>query len=63
MKCLFIYAHLDDETILSYGTMMKFAKDCSIHVAIICGEGRNVTIEQNIAIQKTRIAAFAQNCS
>lgn len=60
---LFIYAHLDDETILSYGTMMKFAKDCSIHVAIICGEGRNVTTEQNITIQKTRIAAFAQNCS
>ena len=27
MNILFIYAHMDDETILSYGTMCRFIRD------------------------------------
>lgn len=62
MKYMFLYAHLDDETILSYGTMLRFAQDNDIYVAIICGEGRNVSTPQNIAIQNARVQAFIQNC-
>jgi LmbE family N-acetylglucosaminyl deacetylase len=40
-KVLFIYAHMDDETILSYGTM-KYLNEigCSINVLCLCGNGR-----------------------
>lgn len=62
MKCLFIYAHLDDETILSYGTMLKLAKCNEISILIMCGQGRNVTTQENIKIQQKRIDAFYKNC-
>ncbi len=38
---LFIYAHLDDETILSYGTISKLKKSGhNVHVCCLCGNGR-----------------------
>lgn len=41
-KVLFVFAHMDDETINSYGTIRKFLK-CGIDVSIycLCGNGRN----------------------
>lgn len=41
IDALFIYAHLDDETILSFGTLLKFiqlGKKC--RVVALCGNGR-----------------------
>ena len=37
---LFIYAHLDDETILSYGTLAKLTKNNNILLVTLCGNGR-----------------------
>lgn len=62
MKYLFIYAHLDDETILSYGTMLKLAKNNSINILTLCGKGRKTNIQQEITIQKNRILAYKENC-
>lgn len=47
-KVLFIYAHMDDETILSYGTM-KYLNEigCSINVLCLCGNGRQTDKNQN----------------
>lgn len=60
---LFIYTHLDDETILSYGTMRKFATDNNkINILILCGQGRNTDILANIEKQQRRMKAFARNC-
>lgn len=60
---LFIYTHLDDETILSYGTMCKFAADNNkINILILCGQGRNTGISANVEKQQQRIEAFARNC-
>ena len=54
-NALFIFAHLDDETILSYGTLLKFANlGINCHVCCICGNGRDQT-------QSFRIDAFAKN--
>lgn len=54
-NALFIFAHLDDETILSYGTLLKFANlGINCHVCCICGNGRDQT-------QQFRIDAFSRN--
>lgn len=51
---LFVYAHMDDETIMSFGTMMKLKSiGCNIFVACLCGKGRSN--EQN---QSSRRQAF-----
>lgn len=56
MKVLFAYAHLDDETILAYGTMCKMAAaGHDITVAIACGDGRKNHDNAQ------RLSAFAQN--
>lgn len=41
-RILFLYAHMDDETILSYGTISKFAEmdNCVLHLGCLCGKGR-----------------------
>lgn len=40
-KWLFVFAHLDDETILAYGTIAKLAATGNeVRVAICCGAGR-----------------------
>ena len=42
MRWLFAYAHMDDETILSYGTMRKLADEGNeVYAACICGNGRD----------------------
>ena len=42
MRWLFVYAHMDDETILSYGTMRKLADEGNeVYAACICGNGRD----------------------
>ena len=63
MKALFIYAHMDDETILSYGTMLKLAASGEVNILILCGKGRNVTADENIMLQQKRFLAFKENCS
>ena len=60
-QLLFIYAHLDDETILSYGTMLKLSKENSINILILCGDGRKTGLFKNIN-QLERIKAFKANC-
>jgi len=41
MRWLFAYAHMDDETILSYGTMRKLADEGDeVYAACLCGNGR-----------------------
>ena len=41
MRWLFAYAHMDDETILSYGTMKKLADDGDeVYAVCMCGNGR-----------------------
>jgi LmbE family N-acetylglucosaminyl deacetylase len=37
---LFIYAHMDDEAILSYGTLAKLTKNNNILLVTLCGNGR-----------------------
>ena len=40
-KWLFVFAHLDDETILAYGTVAKLvAARNEVRIAICCGAGR-----------------------
>ena len=57
MRMLFIYAHLDDETILSYGTILKFAKQgYKISICIICGNGRVQDEKSSL-----RMKAFKEN--
>ena len=52
---LFIFAHLDDETILSYGTLLKFIDlGMNCHVCCICGNGRDCS-------QAARQDAFVKN--
>ena len=42
MRWLFAYAHMDDEAILSYGTMRKLADDGDeVYAACMCGNGRS----------------------
>lgn len=37
---LFIYAHLDDETILSFGTILKLATTgINVNIFVLCGGG------------------------
>lgn len=56
-NCLFIYAHLDDETILSYGTIQKHLKyGDNIEIAILCGDGRDRGTPSEL--QKARLDAF-----
>jgi LmbE family N-acetylglucosaminyl deacetylase len=38
---LFIYAHMDDETILSYGTIKKLSINNKVCIATLCGISRN----------------------
>lgn len=61
-KILFIYAHLDDESILSYGTICKLAKNANIYIAIVCGKGRKNLSAIDINKQKDRLQAFISNC-
>lgn len=58
---LFIYAHLDDETILSYGTMLKLVNDYNINILILCGNGSYYRFFKSIN-QFKRIKAFKINC-
>lgn len=52
---LFIFAHLDDETILSYGTLLKFIDlGMNCHVCCMCGNGRDGS-------QAARQDAFVKN--
>jgi hypothetical protein len=37
----FIFSHIDDETILSYGTLKKLALNNSINIITMCGISRN----------------------
>lgn len=57
MRMLFIYAHLDDETILSYGTILKFASQgYKISICIVCGNGRVQDEKSSL-----RMKAFKEN--
>ena len=53
---LFIYAHIDDETILSYGTLAKLSKDNNVLLVTLCGNGR----ENNY--KKDRVKQYCQIC-
>ena len=63
MKALFIYAHMDDETILYYGTMLKLQASGEVSILILCGKGRNATTDENMLLQQKRFLAFKENCS
>jgi hypothetical protein len=57
MQVLFIYAHLDDETILSYGTILKYASmGYNVTVCVLCGNSR-----LNDKNADKRFNAFKQN--
>lgn len=51
---LFIYAHMDDETILSYGTIKKLSINNKVVIATLCGSSRNknTNFERNISYQQ-----------
>ena len=56
-RCLFVYAHLDDETILSYGTIQKHLENKDgVSIAVLCGDGRDSG--QFNQSQKDRLDAF-----
>lgn len=56
---VFLYAHMDDETILSYGTILKYkCLGYNVNVACICGKGR---CHCNDESQNLRLNAFKQN--
>lgn len=56
-RCLFVYAHLDDETILSYGTIQKHLENKDdMTIAVLCGQGRDS--EASKSSQKDRLDAF-----
>ena len=56
-RSLFVYAHLDDETILSYGTIQKHlvSKD-SVTIVVLCGDGRDSRAAKQS--QKDRLDVF-----
>ena len=57
-KITFIFAHIDDETILSYGTMLKFMHQHNqIYVLTLCGNGGNFHSGQH-----QRIDVFKDIC-
>ena len=54
---MFVFAHMDDETILSYGTMAKLVSMGSdVMVLCMCGNGRLATVSQI-----ERFSAFKSN--
>lgn len=54
-KAMFVYAHMDDETILSYGTIAKLVDfGCSVKLMCVCGNGR----KNDDGLQKKRELAF-----
>lgn len=58
-KAAFIFAHMDDETILSYGTMLKLSRQYLIEILILCGNGRQLQQDG----KSTRRQAFIDNCA
>ena len=49
MKVLFIYAHIDDETINSYGFIQKLLKsNASIEISIMCGQSNEKTQQKTL---------------
>lgn len=56
---VFIYAHMDDETILSYGTMLKYkCLGYNVNAICVCGKGRQYCKDKK---QIQRLDAFKQN--
>lgn len=52
--CLFIYAHMDDETILSYGTIHSLLeRGCDVNLLCLCGCGR-----ADVSNRNERISSF-----
>lgn len=51
---LFIYTHMDDETILSYGTIKKLSINHKVVVATLCGAGRigNMSFKRDLVFQQ-----------
>ena len=59
MKWLFIYAHMDDETILSYGFMRKLVDEGNdVNLIAFCGKSRT---DDPIWKKQKRIEMFKQN--
>ena len=53
---LFIYAHLDDETILSFGTILKLATiGMNVNIFVLCGGG---SVSRNLIQQDNRLVIF-----
>jgi LmbE family N-acetylglucosaminyl deacetylase len=52
---LFIYAHMDDEAILSYGTLAKLTKNNNILLVTLCGNGRENDYKKTRAKQYCQI--------
>jgi LmbE family N-acetylglucosaminyl deacetylase len=52
---LFIYAHMDDETLLSYGTLAKLTKNNNILLVTLCGNGRENDYKKTRAKQYCQI--------
>lgn len=62
MKTLFIFAHMDDETILSYGTAKKLKTDNHTNSLLtICGYGRVANTREDMIKQKIRFDSYNQN--
>ena len=56
MKHLFIYAHIDDESILSYGTICKLIDNNEkVYVYCLCGKG---SVDRNLENQDKRLNIF-----
>lgn len=58
MNILFVYAHMDDETFMSYGAMRRLSSQHSVNLLTFCGEGRKG--EPDV---KARKAAWTANTS
>lgn len=55
-KYLFIYAHMDDETILSYGTIRRLRDNGhKVYVLTVCGNGRKDASNENTAKRKQAV--------
>lgn len=55
---LFVFAHLDDETILSYGTMLKFSVAYKVGVLVLCGNG---STNKSLDYRLKRLDVFEKN--
>lgn len=58
-KILFLFAHMDDETISSYGTIRRAADEgAEVIVHCMCGLGRLPATADDERIQDERISIF-----